>query len=170
MNKPQEVMSLLFDFVGVDDYKLDFNNIKQVTNESDSHYRFKYMHKIKPKLELASQNLEDISPSIVGEIAQRYAWYYRTHYPEYVTEETRQTPQNNQPQEGEHPRYQNDQYNSDELEGILGAGKKVVEGNPDQPAIFKEESPELKKPIKKKVVKKKSTIKDATVTKEVKKK
>lgn len=160
MNKPQEVMSMLFDFVGVDDYKLDFNNIKQVTNESDSHYRFKYMHKIKPKLEPASQNLEDISPSIVGEIAQRYAWFYRTHYPEYITEETRQAPQPQQSQQGEPPRYQNDQYNTDELDGLLGEGKKAAK----EPAV--EFAPELKKQAKKKVTKKKPTIKDATVTKD----
>lgn len=158
MASPQEVMNLLFEFVGVEQYDIDFDNIKQVTNESDSHYRFKYMHKVHSKLTPAETDLSDISPAIIQQIGNEYAWYYRTYYPEAISDMPQDAPQEST-QDGENTRYQNDQYNSDELESLIGLGEKEVEGK----TLPKKKSPRKKKVAKK--VAKNKPVKDSTVTK-----
>ena len=169
MEQPQKVMSSLFEFVGVDDYELDFNNIKQVTNESDSHYRFKYIHKIKSKLEPANQDLSDITPSVINEIAGRYSWYYKTYYPDVIQAVEQQAAENPVGQQAA-PQYQNGQYDQEEILSLIDAGEKEVTGKVPAP---KKKSPKKKSPRKKsakKPAKKKSPRKhkDAAVTKEEK--
>lgn len=171
MANPQEVMSSLFNFVGVKDCKLDFDNIKQVTQESDSHYRFKYMHKIKSNLSPANQDLSDITPSVINEIAGRYSWYYRTYYPDAIQSVEEQQSQLNAQEIGTEenpPKYQNDQYNPDELTSLIDAGARQV--GAEIPKA--EETPKKKKSPRKKsakkTAKKKSPrkVNDAVVTKE----
>ena len=86
LQKPQETMDSLFKWLGLETKKIDFNNMKQYTFESDSYYRMKFCHKIKTKLE-NPKTLETtpISPRILDEIFRRYEWFYKTYYPELVS-------------------------------------------------------------------------------------
>ena len=165
MENPQAVMSALFEFVGVDDYKIDFNNIKQVTWESDSHYRFKYMHKINSKLTPANKDLSDITPSVIDEIAGRYSWYYRSYYPDVISDTDQHTELSQQEvgTEENPPQYQNDQYNTNELESLIDAGARQAEIEVPQET---KKSPRKKK-VAGKSSKKKSPrkVNNATVTK-----
>lgn len=113
IQNPEEVTSLLFQFIGVEEYKIDFNDIKQVTQESDSHYKFKYMHKINSKLESTKQDLSDVSPSIMNEIMNKYGWYYKTYYSDLLVNETQNFVEENM------PKYQNNQYSEDELKELV---------------------------------------------------
>jgi len=88
LKDPQKSIDELFTWIGVGPQKMDFDNIKQTTQESDSYYRFKYTHKIKPKLEIP-ETLEDrkISPRIINSILERFKWYYEAYYPELFVQE-----------------------------------------------------------------------------------
>jgi sulfotransferase len=84
LKEPQKSMDELFAWIGVSSKKIDFNNIEQTTTqEADSYYRFKYMHKIKPNLE-QPETLEDrkISPRILKSIVTKFPWYYENYYQE----------------------------------------------------------------------------------------
>lgn len=122
MQSPEKVMESLYSFIGVEHYDLDFNNIQQVTWESDSHYRFKYMHKIKNKLSPANKELTDITPSVINEILSRYDWYYKAYYADLLVNDNQVTQTTKDEDEGEQ-KYQNDQYSSNELSSLIEAGK-----------------------------------------------
>jgi len=85
LEDPTKSMNAIFNWIGVSNQEIDFEkNIEQTTTqEADSYYRFKYMHKIKPKFE-QPDNLEErkISPRIINSIMERFKWYYETYYPE----------------------------------------------------------------------------------------
>lgn len=49
--KPQQVLSGIYDFFGVEPYAHNFNNVEQVTVEDDFVYGFKDLHIIRPKVE-----------------------------------------------------------------------------------------------------------------------
>jgi len=83
---PQKALATLLKWVGLDDYKFDLNNIKQVTHESDSYHRFKYPHKVAPKFEPPQTSLENVSPRILSTILTKFAWYYESFYPELKQE------------------------------------------------------------------------------------
>ncbi|MFA5763708.1 MAG: sulfotransferase [archaeon] len=84
MVRPQETMDKLFSWLRLESYKIDFNNIKQITFESDSYYRMKYPHTVKTKLE-APNTLETnpVSPRILQTIIAKFDWFYKQYYPEY---------------------------------------------------------------------------------------
>jgi sulfotransferase len=87
IENPQKSMDHLFDFIDVDKIEIDFNNIKQYTNESDSYYRLKYPHKIKSKLKEPEPFYEGISPRILDMILNENEWFYKTYYPEKLLQE-----------------------------------------------------------------------------------
>lgn len=97
LENPIEQTNSIFEFVGVNpkDCDIDFNNLKQVTYESDSYYRTKYLHKIKPSVG-PQKDLTDISPRILNEIIRRFSWFYKTYYPEVVAASSEQV--NNEPE------------------------------------------------------------------------
>lgn len=86
MNNPQQTTNGLFEFLGVDPVDIDFENIQQSTNESDSHYRMKYPHNIKNSIVIPDN--VPVSPRILNEITTRYRWYYDTYYPDVVAAES----------------------------------------------------------------------------------
>jgi len=83
---PQNVMENLLTWMGAESFKFNLADIKQITHESDSYHRFKYSHKIKSKFVAAkSFAVEDdpISPRILEEIVNRFAWFYSAYYNDY---------------------------------------------------------------------------------------
>lgn len=93
LNNPQKSISDIFSFLNVKNKEIDFENIKQYTHESDSYYRMKYLHKIKPSF-VAPENIP-VSPRILNAIVQRHLWYYETYYRELLATENQQNiPQN----------------------------------------------------------------------------
>jgi sulfotransferase len=84
MNKPEESMKALFKWLGLEEHKIDFNNIPQTTKESDSYYRMKYPHTVRKKLEEPKTiDYSKISPRILNTILEKYDWFYKQYYPEY---------------------------------------------------------------------------------------
>jgi len=84
VENPQQVTDVCFNFLGVEPKEIDFNNIEQVTHESDSYYNMKFSHEINSEFKPA-EGFEQakMSPRIVKEIEGRFEWYYRAYYPEF---------------------------------------------------------------------------------------
>ncbi len=61
-NSPEETMKTVYNFLGEDYYKHDFNNVEQVTFENDEVHGIKDLHKIRKKVE----PLEPRWPEILG--------------------------------------------------------------------------------------------------------
>jgi len=82
---PKKTTDIVFDFLGVDVCDIDFNNIVQSTNESDSYYNMKYIHKIKNSVEKPTSELP-ISPRILNHITNNkdLKWFYEQYYPETI--------------------------------------------------------------------------------------
>lgn len=78
---PKEVMDNVFKFFGVEPIIIDFNNIVQSTNESDSFHRMKYSHKIYNVLRKPSTHKDiPMSPRIINEIESRFQWFFNDFY------------------------------------------------------------------------------------------
>jgi len=78
---PQKVLDNLYDFLGVDAHEVDLNNIEQKTHESDSYYRMKYPHTVKPTFQPAKKSFDSmISPRILNSIEARFKWFYDQYY------------------------------------------------------------------------------------------
>ena len=82
LEKPQQVMDSVFKWLGLESVKIDFENIEQVTFETDAFYRHKYPHSIGSKLDLPKE--QPISPRIVNTMRERFEWFYTSYYPEKV--------------------------------------------------------------------------------------
>lgn len=67
---PEQTMKAIYDFLGEEYYKHNFDNVKQVTESDDAVYGFKDLHKIKPKVEYHSDWRE-----VLGEWADVYKKY-----------------------------------------------------------------------------------------------
>lgn len=82
ISNPQSTTNHLFNYLGVEPSNIDFNNIVQSTHESDSYYRMKYSHKISSSV-IKPEDFNDIpiSPRILNEISNKFAWYYQEFYP-----------------------------------------------------------------------------------------
>jgi sulfotransferase len=82
IKNPDKTTSDLLSWIGVQDHKYDWNNIEQSLHESDSHYRFKYLHNIHNSLiEPDSLEVVKVSPRIVNTIENKFKWYYERYYP-----------------------------------------------------------------------------------------
>jgi sulfotransferase len=85
VSNPEETLNTVFNWLEVEPIEIDFNNIKQFTEESDSYYRYKYPHKIKDKL-IPGKDLKDrmISPRILDTIVQKFDWFYKSYYQDVI--------------------------------------------------------------------------------------
>jgi sulfotransferase len=82
LEKRQKVIDSLFKWLGLDPVDIDFENIEQVTSETDSFYRYKYPHSISSKL--APPEEQPISSRIIKTMRERFEWFYNLYYPEKV--------------------------------------------------------------------------------------
>lgn len=94
---PQSNINSLCDWLEVDHLELNEDTIKQSTFESDSYYRFKYLHTIKQKTIEKPKSFIDkqISPRITNEILNRFSWFYKQYYPEIADQIQSETSENN---------------------------------------------------------------------------
>jgi len=86
ISDPKKITDHLFEYLGVKEQEIDFDNIIQSTTESDSYYRMKYLHKIQPKIDKPTNHLEEpISPRILRQIETQFQWYFEQFYPDGFT-------------------------------------------------------------------------------------
>ena len=90
---PQRVSNHLFEFLGLPNHEIDFSNIVQSTFEADSFYRMKFPHKIHPKVEKSTEQV-DISPIIMNDINTQFDWFKQDYYPETINQGVPPTPEN----------------------------------------------------------------------------
>ena len=76
-SRPQEIMSELYDVIGVKEYKHDFDNVEQTTHENDIiHKLADDLHTIRNKVEpLKEDYLEIIGQEMSDSINKEYSWY-----------------------------------------------------------------------------------------------
>jgi len=67
-SNPQLTMEKLYEFLGEDQFKHDFNKVKQVTWEDDSVHGMKDLHKIRTKVE----PMDAQWPKVLGAFAEKY--------------------------------------------------------------------------------------------------
>ena len=76
-HNPNKELQRFYDFIGVESYQHDFDNIEQVTKEDDDVYGIYGDHNIKPKLKSYRSDAKDILGKYVCDwITKRYAWFY----------------------------------------------------------------------------------------------
>ena len=80
VEKPIELMSQLFSWLGVSPLQIDPERVAAIgAPESDSHYSMKYLHTQSTRV--ARPQKHHIPPRIQAQIEQDYAWYYQYFYP-----------------------------------------------------------------------------------------
>lgn len=75
--KPEETMKLIYDFLGEEYYKHDFNNVKQVTFENDNVHGIKDLHKIRKKVEPMKPKWPEILGQEFNYLGQMNFWKKR---------------------------------------------------------------------------------------------
>jgi sulfotransferase len=83
----EKSLKALFEWLGVEPETIDFDNLNNCPQESDSYYRMKYPHVVKKGL-VAPENYA-ISPRILETIPAKFEWFYKTYYPEATEAETK---------------------------------------------------------------------------------
>ena len=79
VEKPVELMSQLFSWLGVAPMQIDPERVAAIdAPESDSHYSMKYLHTQSTRVARPQKHL--IPPRIQAQIEQEYAWYYQYFY------------------------------------------------------------------------------------------
>lgn len=84
MESPNNILSEICDFVGMDDYKFDLNNITQV-NYNDCIYLPYGYHKLRKTLTPSIPNYNSkLRKSAQDKIFKDFDWYYSIFYPEVL--------------------------------------------------------------------------------------
>jgi sulfotransferase len=76
---PQRVLREMFEWLGVPPREIDVGNLKLQPAESDSHYRFKYPHRVRTSVGAPAEHR--VPDRIARQIRKNYRWYYETFYP-----------------------------------------------------------------------------------------
>lgn len=75
-SKPAETMQKVYTYLGVPEYKHNFDKIQQVTQEDDQVFGIPGLHEIRPKVEpLQSDYIEVLGRDVVRHVQTHYAWY-----------------------------------------------------------------------------------------------
>jgi len=80
VSNPVGVMNVLFDWLGLEHQHFDPGNLPTRPHESDSHYRFKYRHATRERVQAPTRH--EVSPKIEAEIMKNFGWYYELFYPD----------------------------------------------------------------------------------------
>jgi len=76
---PQEVLDVIYEYLEIDGFKHDFNNIKQVTIEDDKFHGVFGNHEVQPVLKSVPNDFEEIlGIKISNDIYKTYEWFYET--------------------------------------------------------------------------------------------
>lgn len=81
MNQPVETMDKVFQFIGVEKHTIDPDQLTVRPHESDSHYRYKFLHR--QHTQLIAPKLHQIPLRIQQRIRSVNAWYYEWFYPNH---------------------------------------------------------------------------------------
>jgi sulfotransferase len=79
VDRPVQCMSHIYAWLGLSPYQIDPNNLTIGVQESDSHYRMKYLHM--QSSSVSKPQPHEIPPRIQAQIQSAYAWYYQLYYP-----------------------------------------------------------------------------------------
>jgi len=75
--KPQETMDGIYDYLGIDTYTHDFNNVEQITQEDDTVYGIYGDHKIQKVVKpLKKDYVEVLDEELCNSIVNHYKWFY----------------------------------------------------------------------------------------------
>ena len=77
VNTPEETMRRIYDFLEVDYYHHDFNNVQNNHRESEDQWNLKDMHYVRNKVKKTSKKPEDVlSPFILNKYKKLEYWKY----------------------------------------------------------------------------------------------
>jgi sulfotransferase len=79
MDRPVECMAHVFQWLDLSVHKIDPKKLTVGIQESDSHYRMKYLHRQATSIEKPKPHA--IPPRIQAQIETACAWYYQLYYP-----------------------------------------------------------------------------------------
>lgn len=79
MERPAACMSHVYAWLGLSPFEIDPEKLEIGIQESDSHYRMKYLHRQSGRI--AKPQRHDIPPRIQAQIENACAWYYQLYYP-----------------------------------------------------------------------------------------
>ena len=80
IDKPEETMRGIYEFLELDYYSHDFNQIDNKHRETEDQWNLKDMHHVRQKLEKKSKKPEDIlSRSILNKYSNLEYWKYSNH-------------------------------------------------------------------------------------------
>ncbi len=80
IQKPNEIMAGIYEFLELDNYQHDFNHIENAHREVDDQWYLKDMHYVREKLEKKSKKPEDIlSDDILNKYRNIEYWKYSNH-------------------------------------------------------------------------------------------
>ena len=72
-------MDRLYEFLGLEPYAHDFNNVEQITKEDDSVYGIYGDHNIRNEVKpIKSSALEILGQPLCNQIKEKYRWFYET--------------------------------------------------------------------------------------------
>jgi len=80
--EPGRVLREMFAWLGLPAAEIDSGNLKLQPTESDSHYRFKYPHRVRTSIGVPPTHR--VPDRIARQIRKNYRWYYETFYPGLV--------------------------------------------------------------------------------------
>ncbi|MCX8018494.1 MAG: sulfotransferase, partial [Rhodocyclaceae bacterium] len=82
VSRPVATMQHIFQWLGLPPYEIDPEKLTVRPHESDSHYRYKYLHRTRERIEAPAPHA--IPPRIQAQIETACGWYYEWFYPERI--------------------------------------------------------------------------------------
>jgi len=82
MYQPVRVMREVYQWLGLPPYQIDSDNLQVKSHESDSYYRFKYLHQTYSSISPPKQHTLPVR--IRNDIEKEFAWFYKLFYPNKV--------------------------------------------------------------------------------------
>ncbi|GFE59354.1 sulfotransferase [Geobacter sp. AOG1] len=79
VSQPKETMSRIYAWLGLSPHTIDPELLTVRPHESDSHYRYKYLHRQRGNI--APPKHHEVPPRIQNQIEQACGWYYEWFYP-----------------------------------------------------------------------------------------
>lgn len=82
MQDPQAMLQSIFAWLGLKPAAMNFQALPIKPHESDSHYRFKYLHRTHHCIEQPKPHL--VPARVQAELLKNFGWFYETFYPGMV--------------------------------------------------------------------------------------
>ena len=83
VSNPEEVLKNVYDFLGVEWFQHDLNNIQQSTifEHDNAYFREKTSHVVKPQLVNNSKSIRNLSQKFHNKVVSEHKWFYDGFYP-----------------------------------------------------------------------------------------